>query len=48
MDLPPHPPQAEISMTIRMIEKVGIDVMLFKRIKAAPGLPLFKQVSILF
>ena len=35
MDLPPHAPQAEISMTIRMIEKYGTDAMLCKCCKKA-------------
>ncbi len=35
MDLPPHPPQAEISMTIRMIERFGTDVLLCKSCKKA-------------
>jgi hypothetical protein len=35
MDLPLHPPQAQISSTIRMIEKFGTDVMLCKSCRKA-------------
>jgi hypothetical protein len=35
MDLPLHPPQAQIRSTIRMIEKFGTDVMLQKSYRKA-------------